>query len=521
MAQEFQLSKMLPWIAGGVGLGALENKYISDQLDPNLKKINLAVAGTTGALLGSGNTAARIAGLSGIPLKEGLLFTVAGQEKFRKAQQALTDTNLETAQTSQETARIQKAQAQGHKHLAESFLVPAGLGAGALAYYAYNQRKHPSQASKYQVVGQKGQMSAGRQRIKIDVPSSAIPPEFFRSLTNAENTGTARTRFLERRPTKKAASSAPVDPTTYGLSDYARDSWPGGLMRNIDTDGREAVHSKPVRLAKTIGSAALNLTGLPFAARAAKDFGSGLGYMSAGQSDVGTRYLAGGLGNAALGYPAIGFGMGDIAANTIGRSRLLRAIEPTAPSMLGRARQRYITNTPNISQWLLNHVGRNLKGPERDEVTSLMASGGEQAVKDRFLNQPDLKGNRGLLNVIRDEKYKFVPRPWDPTTSVPKSIPGELLHTTKWLGHGVSENARRLALLARRSPNMTMSLAGMPLSTMGGGFDRENMLSAAAQTQPQNEAPNDTIPNSLQSLLNNVSSNKQMPVASQLRGLYS
>ena len=538
MAQEFQMSRLLPFLAGGVGLAAAENKFIGNELDPRIKKINLAIGATTGALLAHKSPAAQIAALSGIPIKEGLLFGIGGMEKLRSQQEELTNTHLQTAKIQEDTAKTERAHAGGNKALAAAFLVPSLLGAGGVAMLAHNMhKKSPAAGSKFKTVGDVGQ-ATGSRKVRIDIPSSAIPADFFKSITQADNTGASRIRYMEKVPSsatngkaskpfsfsKKRASSV-VDPSRYGLSDYMHGSWPGTLLRGLHREGEQAVQSKPVRAVKTIGNLALQLTGLPMLGRAAKDFGSGLGYLAGGRDDVAARYLAGGVGNALVGIPNVGFGMGGMLSGTIGKARMLRAIRPAGPGVLAKLRQGTITNTPNISQWFMNHLGRNL---DKTEMAAFQNPATRDALLQRFKDDPSiLGGNYHLKNLLRDEKFKFVPKPWVPTTSVPKTIPGELMHGMNFLGHHAGENARRMALMARRNPRMTAWAAGMPMSLMGNAFDQENATRLAGQTATAGtpgpfSAQGLPVSGALDTLMNNFSSkrNNTMPVLGQLSNTY-
>jgi hypothetical protein len=530
MAKPFELGKLLPWVAGGAALAGLENKFVGDQLDPRLKTINLGIGATTGALAASGPKGKMMA-LSGMPLKELALFGIASADRFKKEQEALTDTKLHTAKIEQETAKTQRSQAGKGRHIAEAFLAPALLGAGALTYYVHNQRKHPSQSSgggKFNVVGQTGPSSPGRRKVRIDVPASAIPSDFFKSLTNADNTGKSRIQFLEQGDvsnngaSKKRASSIP-DPNLFTLGDYYNQSWMKGLLNRLHGAEISTVHSKPVQLAKTLGNFAWQTTGIPNVIRGAKDLGSALGASSAGNTGVANRYALGAAGNLLTGIPSVQLGTGQLLKYTLGPERLMRAVEATSPTLLGRLRQRTITNTPHLSQWFLNSFhGRNLTAAERAALASEGPGGVTyNRLHNSMLANGGLGGNWELNNTMRDLKYKYTPKPWVPSTSVPKTIPGELLHGLRYGQHQVGELASRTGLALRRNPRATAGVIGMPLNLMGhSGWDVENELQQ--QSQPPVSPMPDNLPvsSNLSSLVNGLSSGSQMPVAYQLSGLY-
>jgi hypothetical protein len=242
-------------------------------------------------------------------------------------------------------------------------------------------------------------------------------------------------------------------------------------------------------------------------------------------------------------------GTGQLLKHTLGTERLMRAVEATSPTLLGRLRQRTMTNTPHLSQWFLNSFhGRNLTAAERaalaaegkvnpsfigpklphdpsspDFIGPSLPQGKDMynRLHNSMLAEGGLGGNWELNNVMRDLKYKYTPKPWVPSTSVPKTIPGELLHGLRYGKHQVSELARRTGLALRRNPRTTAGVIGMPLNLMGhSGWDVENELQQ--QSQPPVSPMPDNLPvsSNLSSLVNGLSSGSQMPVAHQLSGLY-
>ena len=139
-------------LAGATG-GAVENKTILSDYDPNTRHINTMLGAATGALVGGGagdkNLVAKA--VAGWTAKQLALTAVGTSKKYVDMQIPIAEKNLETARLNQSTAALTSEQAKQMtpQALAQMGMAGAGLaGAGGLAYYLYKTlgagKKKPS-----------------------------------------------------------------------------------------------------------------------------------------------------------------------------------------------------------------------------------------------------------------------------------------------------------------------------------------------------------------------------------------
>ena len=548
-------------MAGGAALAAGENHYLGENLPPELKTVNGVIGASTGLLLAMKSPEARIAALTGIPLKQLALFLTGQADRFRRQQQDLVDTNLQTARINQDTSKVERGNSRSRNTVALSFLLPAVLGGGALAYYAHNHRKQPTVPNKYKTTGERG-TPLKHQKIRIDVPPSALPPEFFNSLMKAEGDDRSHLQVMERTEPgegdtgetiseSKAASSKsaanvgaglgnnipgtalslPVGPQeTLGVA--LHNSLAGEAAEAVPNIGERVWNSRPSKVVRGLGNFVAEFTGVPSAVRAAKDLGSAAGAAADGASrGVASRYAVGAAGNALLAIPNLNWGLAPLAGKAIGATRLQRAIIP------GTLREKFITNTPHLSQWMLDnmHGARGLTAVEKQMLKNpatrkqtfealynsspysplglraSVTSGGSLSAKG-------LGGNAELVNTMRDLKHPYIPHKFV-AGKIPTTLPGEAVLAARRVGHAGVEGTRWTAALARRWPNMTMSLAGAPLANYGNARDtvqREAMDAAMKADLETGGGTNLPVSSNLQQLLYGATTPGHAAITSQL-----
>ncbi len=498
------LEKLLPWVAGGVGVAALENKLVGENLPPELQHVNLGIGGVSGLLAANPSHRAQV--LSSLPFKQMGLFGIGAVDKLRRQQQELTDTNLATAKIHQNTAAMEGSNASGRAKQVAAFLIPALLGSGALAYYAYNNRKK-QKAKGYETVGQRGTANRDHRKIKIDVPASALPPEFFSSLVHADDTPRSRIRFMEKAAMFNGES----------LGDAWDDSFLGRLTGRASKAPDSMWNSGAVRTMRDAGGLGMEFTGLPTLGRTVKDLGLGLGHQSGTNEGTGSRYLLAGAGGALMSGAALKSGILPLAAKLIGPGRLMRQIRPDT---LGKAITGPVTGTPNLAQGLLNTIaGRGLTAAEHAALAN-------PATRDATFKslKNTLGGNRQLLEKMNDLKYKFTPRAFNPG-KVPTTLAGEAFQGARRGLHGASELGRRGYNFARRHPYLSAYGIGTPLALMGTLRDEDKYRDLVARTKDYLPNPPKYGPwrmplsSQLAQMLSNVGSEGMPAVANQVMGM--
>lgn len=485
----------IPWLAGGVGLAALENKLIADEIPDPLKTVNLGVGAVTGFL--GANPSTRMSALNSLPFKQLGLFGVGAMDKFRRQQQSLVDTNLATAGINKDTARLQQDDAGDRKAMALAFLLPALVGSGALAYYAYNKGHKSAPSSRFQTVDSKG-APKGRRRVKIEVPASALPDEFFSSLINVDDNSKAFTRVQEKSeaPSRKRAST---DRSIPGM----------------------------------VWDTAQEFTGLPSVARSVREMGDATAQGVAGNYGEAARYGGAAVGNAAMG--ALGLQtMPWLLGKALTQKRLADWRNSRNFSTSGFLEPKL----PHIGNWIWRHSFGNQLSPEQAKVRQGM-SAARVAAGGKPLDM------RGALDRARDIKFRYDPKrfAWSsPTAAKPYSF-GSMFNrllteapagarSTGILGRAAdigrfgANRAVNAAYwthqLARRNPMASLFALGLPLSGLGIIKDDDNLNAARAAgaansffTAPsRNGRP---VSQTLDSILGLIGGNQPHPVVGQLR----
>ena len=307
-ALDIPFGKLLAYGAGGVGMAALENKYVGNNLPPELKNVNLGVGGATGVMLASRNPAMQIAGLGTIPIKQMGMFAIGGMDRFRRQQQALTDTNLATAKVNETTALQQKDNAGSQRLMELAFLIPALAGGGALAYNAFDQwKKRHAKQNRLETIGSAGARRPS-QRVRIDLPPSALPSSFYQALANSETSPSGYARLQTKGASAKAAS---------GWSQNLQDAHP--TLQLFQQNRPQSRVGQALGLLKDI---AWQTSGIPAIGNAARDAGKTFSSLNDGDYSNASRYGMSGAGNAALGVLALRFGGLGMLGKILGRARL-------------------------------------------------------------------------------------------------------------------------------------------------------------------------------------------------------
>jgi len=495
--------KLLPWILGGTGVAALENKLVGENLPDALKHVNLGIGGVTGLLAAS--PVHRAAALSSLPFKQLGLFGIGSLDKFRRQQQGLIDTNLATAKINRQTAALEGENAGSRNRLMAAFLIPALLGGGALAYHAYSQRKK-KRPEGYTTIGQRGSGSGSARKVKIDVPASALPPEFFSSLVHADDTPRSRVRVMEKAATYNGGES---------VGEAFDDSFLGRLWGGAKRIPGAITGSAPVQTAGGIGELGFELTGLPTASRTVKDISLGLGSQAGGNDRGGGRYLAAGLGGALLSGAALKTGILPVVAKLVGAGRLARMARPDT---LGKTLRYPVTGLPNVSELLSSTIaGRALTAAEH----AALENPATRAATFKAL-RGTLGGDRHLIDKMRDLKFQYTPRAYVPGRT-PTTLLGEAAQAGGRALHGARELGRRGYTFIRRHPYISSTAAGLPLASMGTMRDdskyRDWMTSNSPLQASETHGPwHMPLSSQLAAILSNAGGAGAPAVARQIQG---
>ena len=559
MQPEMSLAKMLPWMAGGAALAGLENKVIGENLPDELKRVNYGLGMSTGALMALGPKA-QMAALGSLPIKQTLLFGIGQADKFRKQQQDLTDTNLETAKINRETSKIDRGNSGSRNAVTLSFMLPALLGAGALAYYSKNHRRKPTGDSKYQVTGERGK-PLKHQKIRMDIPPSALPPEFFESLMQADGDDRSHLQVLERNELPKAASTLADKENLHETLGDALKHTIGDPVSNLAGSAEKSIwDSRPARIGRGMGNFAYEGLGIAPAVRAAQGLGTAAGLAADGTSapGVASRHLAGAVGDALVAGSSANWMLGPLMGKLFGMARWRRALLPGAAGggPLAYMRRREITNMPNIAQWVLNHghPGRDLTAMEaaaiKDpgtrkmimkrlmntargdaSITGNITAEEYAALKDpaayqaavRAANPKTLRasgglgGNYGIIDADRDARHAFVPRKFEPGAP-PTTLGGEALLAARRTMHAGGESTRWLKQLALRNPNMTATVIGTPMAGLGNARDLTRNEAEQKFIQDSLAAGSQVpVSTNLQQLLYGTTTGPEAAITKQLR----
>ena len=423
------LMQALPYALGGVGLAALENRFIAPETPPELKKVNLGIGGITGYLLTSPDPKVRFAALASVPTKQLGLFGIGAADKLRRQQQSLVDANLGIAQINRGTAEQQQTNAARTGRIALAFLLPALAAGGAVGYMGYERWKKRKQSiPRYKTVGEKGHSRSG-QKIRIDVPATALPPEFFQSLTDADDTPRAHTRLLE-------LTNGQVPQMDKAAAEFV--------------EKHAAAEERP-SIPRMLGSLAYEFTGIPGATRTMKDLGLGGAAYTSDQFGEAGRYGASAAANALLTLLTLRTGTLPIMGRVLGQ----RFLQHQMTGIPGVTQKRFMPN-------LAKTIHRWSYGP-----------GFAPSVAKGVVN-PNLYSWAGSTSKNPIFKQLFTHRPGAPT-----SIAGNLYNTARYGGNKLWNAAYRTKQLGVRHPIITALALGIPLA--GIGSQRDEQMAEEAQ----------------------------------------
>lgn len=404
--------KYAPYAAGGVGLAALENKVLGSNLPDPLKKINLGIGATQGAMFGMGDKS-RLMALGSIPAKQMSLFALGEAEQFKQQQQNLTDTNLNTARVNESAAKLHLRDAGTSRAIQLAFLIPALVGAGALGYDAYSKfKKEHKPQSKFKNLTQSGEHKPN-QRLRLEMPISALPSDFVPSILAARD----RSRVT---------------------------------VKERDDDDDETSGRRRKTASSTlgnIGNIALDFTGIPNFLRGGKDLMHSFGSLQDSDYGNSARYVGAGLGNLALGAVAMRFGAAPVLGSLLGKARLRGVIRN---ALKGESAQ--MTEAPTAARYLYRH-------------SFLSDAAGKNP-----LNQYDPQ--RYAWSSPTTDSGLFRSLLTEPGSSAgPRSLLGTAGLGAKYLGNRAVDTGYRAKQFMKRWPNLTLSAFGMHLANRGTAQD--------------------------------------------------
>ncbi len=526
-------SKQLLYGAGGLGLAALENQYVANELPDPLKNVNLGLGAITGIL--AADPATRTAALAGLPIKEMGLFGIGALDKLRHQQQSLVDANLGVADINRQTADINRSNAGSQKAMTLGFLIPALAGGGAAALWAYDKwRKQQQGIPRYKTLGEKGRDSSARSKIRIDIPTSAVPDEFYRTLSTPEERDRSHIRLLELMDPNSRRRS--MEDVMAGIPDGERGK-AASFIKKAMSDENE--HISIPRLAWSLGT---ELTGVPAAYRAVKDFGQGFSNLEEDNAGSALRYGLAGLGGTAAALATARWGLAPGLAKLLGRNRLLQHTgqaaalgtkglgwldrmaghiptpgSPGFTSIPGDSRWYHaFTRFPGFANWASKHTrwpGMNLTEAEAAANEKFMhnpnafAWTGRNAARDVAkpspIAQTDIErqrslgiptstsipnvnleyGGGGRSPVINKLYNTFLTR----SRNAPTTLPGHLFEMGRFGANRALQGAYNVRQLAGRYPNASMYLGGAPLALAG--TQRDDELDTEARRQLKGYMP--------------------------------
>jgi hypothetical protein len=500
IADKIPLSRLLAYGAGGVGLAALENRYIGNNLPPELKTVNGVIGATTGAMLASHNPAMQTAALGSIPLKEMALFGIGGMDRFRRAQQGLVDTNLQTARLNQDTARTTANDASSRKAMALAFLLPAlavGGGVAANSYMNWKKQHHKTNP-RFQTLASSGKPRSS-QRIRLDIPPSALPRSFFQSLGRATNDPRDYTRLQgkDNEMTVQASEKAPSVTMPEVVKQLKDEQKHLPLVKGKRAEILKQAYDSGQRpsLARTLGGLAWGATGIPMAQNAWREAGYGLNTLQQGDYHDAKRYGMSSAANAALALIALRFNM-PLAAKLFGKARIGGVLRNDMARQglarfnpLGKGQwSEFPTAARFANKWGLGHqLGPTHLSPDAPMQGFTSAPGGYITGADRMARRSALGLNtRSPINRALDIHGAYDPQRYawsNPTTSNPlfrkllstgdpKTLPG---HAINLLRYGANRGVNAMYAgkqFMKRWPNLTGSLALPAVGAVGVEADR-------------------------------------------------
>lgn len=491
---------------GGLGLAALENAYVGKELPPELKNVNMGLGGITGLLMASPDPKLRAAALGSVPLKEMGLFGIGALDKLRKQQQSLVDANLSVADVNKQTAEIQRSNASGQKWLSAAFLLPAlaaGAGVGYLGYEKW--RKAKQSIPRYRTVGERGRDSAARSKIRIDIPSSAVPPEFYKSLSTPEEYNRSHVRFLQL--------ANPGD--RQKLVDEAMAAMPSEDQSKVSAfiKASTTADNERITVPRLLWDVGSEFTGIPSVVRAMRDAGAAGGHFMNDDGAQAARYGLGALGNAAVGLVGLRLGLAPVLGRLARSKRLLAHIGVDAADAASKGLATVPKpgfRMPMLANWINRHsfgedamnVARDNRFAYNPRAFSWMGPGGEPGMfrpsaGAKALREPGIGGGKvkmkgfdvpagttgdysmpgmtgmeagtgGGSPILNSLYQRFLTAP----KRTPVTLPGHMLNLGRYGANRALQGAYWTRQLAGRYPNVTLTAAGAPLAGIGMERDR-------------------------------------------------
>lgn len=554
-------SSTIPWAGAGVGLAALENRMVGDNLPEPLKRVNLGIGGISGLMLGSHNPEAQIAALTGIPLKEMALFGIGSMDKMRRTQQGLVDTNLQTARTNLHTAKIQGRDAGSRKALTAAFLLPALATGGAAAYMGYEhwKKNHQPKDKRFATIDSQGKPPA-HQKVRIDIPPSALPRDFFTSLKGLGDNSRAYAQLQDND-----SSMPPVN----------RNRKRNENMKKAAMFQKLA--SPHPSLLGTVGNLAAEFTGLPSLGRSLSDTSSAYRSLENGDHREALRYGLGALGGGAMGLSILRGKWGPLGllGQALGKARLGGVIGRGAKGFMSGGLGRQFTEAPTFAKTLMHDAFGNELNPRMNAAGEIMQTAKQRmalrgqiasgehiptpsfgtwnAAPSTTGSRPDLdkvyagmpdsyrtpgairsRMSRGPHDRLLDMKGRYDPQAmaWDnPTpasgigfksffnrfltnpanrdTPPPMGLIGQGVNTLRYGANRLANAGYAINQFGKRNPNLRLMALGMPLQGMGIEHDQERLNQA-----------NDDLKGYRPDYMNNKGP-YGMPVSSALSGLMS
>lgn len=416
------LKALAPYLAGGVGLAALENRLVGEELPDPLKSVNLGIGAVTGALVKNPKT--RAAALLGLPIKQMGLFGIGSLDKYRRQQQSLVDKNLEAATLNSAAAKLNQEGASAKNKLMLAYLLPALLAGGGLGYLGASEfaknRKRKSRIPRNVTVGEKGKRTRG-PKIRIDIPPGALPPDFFEALHNVDDNAAAHVRMLQSlTPDQRAAlSTMPKAAAAEGLS-------VPGLAWDI----------------------AKEMTGVPALSRSFKDL---KGFGSTGEG----RYAAGSLGNLAIAIMAARTGGLPLLGRLIGKRAILRQMG-RLPASVMKAKP----GTPLPAKGSFKNLAKML-------YRDTWGTKWQNRIRDIKLKTDPNKFK--FTGATPFQRFKAAPA--EGNSRVREAIKA----TPGYLANRAARGGYKGLMMARRSPNASLFLGGMYPATLGTERDKSDI----------------------------------------------
>ena len=494
MATEFPMSRAIPYALGGLGLSALENQLLGENLPDPVKNVNLGLGIGTGIL--ASNPKYLPGAISTLPLKQLGLIGVGSMDRFRRQQQSLVDTNLSTAKINQRTARIVGNEAGSRKALAAMFLIPALAAGGGIAYHAWNEYKK-RHASKFKNMATEGKPH-GKERVRIDIPATAFPKEFYQHFTDAEDSPKAFTRLqkleeiggnsdsVNAQPQSRQPMSISPEEMEAAINN-ARGYMKGASFK-LTEDAMEfltkcayAEEDKPSALG-TIGNFASEMTGIPALVRGVKEVGNSAANLGEGNFRPASRYGLAGLANLGIGALGVRYGLMSPIAWALGRGRLLNVVRRSAA---GNSR---ITDMPWLSKKLYSaHFGNDKITPAISAERATMGLNPSMN-RDQLINAAHKTDPMRYDWVNPTSPHKTLTRLITRRVGGPTSLPQSVVDTLRYGANRAVNLAYRGKQLAKRWPTTSLTFGTMPFATRGLDQDREQYESDARELR--NYVPN-------------------------------